>query len=494
MTLTIHKEEDEQRQLALTIEVAEKRVEQAMRKTARKLAGDINVPGFRKGKAPYSVIVRRFGREAIRAEAIEEMVQPIFEEALEQLEEPPYAQANFDDMEMDPLVLKFTIPLSPQVKLGDFRELRKEIEPVVVTEEAIEDALQRVRDRHQVLEPVERGIELTDMMTLSGVGELVTEEEEAVDGEEETAVSDEPETADTDVETTDADDPESDTQEVVDEILNRVIFSEDRVDLIADSEKVFPGTPFVENLIGLNTGDEKTFTFTFPEDYEDEELAGKEAEFTIEILNVQSREVPELDDELAKQEGDYETVDELRAALQEQLQTQAESEAKNQIIEDMIDELLKDAQIVYPPAAVESEIDTMMETFKSQAERTGWKWEDFLQLQGKQESDMREGFRDSAKERLERQLALRQFVLDEKLTVKAEDVDGYIEKRVAAFGDNEELQKSMGNYYRSGYGFDMISSEILMDKAQERIKDILSGNAPDLEALEAAAEAIDEEE
>ena len=109
MTLTIHKEEDEQRQLALTIEVEEKRVEQAMRKTARKLAGNLHVPGFRRGKAPYNVILRRFGRDAVRAEAVEEMIQPIFEEALDQLEEPPYAQANFDDMEMEPLVLKFTI-------------------------------------------------------------------------------------------------------------------------------------------------------------------------------------------------------------------------------------------------------------------------------------------------------------------------------------------------------------------------------------------------
>ncbi|KAA3662628.1 MAG: trigger factor, partial [Chloroflexi bacterium] len=308
--------------------------------------------------------------------------------------------------------------------------------------------------------------------------------------------SDEPETADT--ESTETDETEADVQEIVEEAMNRVIFSEDRVDLIADGEKVFPGTPFVDNLVGLNTGDEKEFTFTFPEDYDDEELAGKEAEFKIEILNVQSREVPELDNELAKEEGDYETVEELRVGLKEQLQTQAESEAKNQMIEDMIDELLKDAEMVYPPAAVESEIDTMMESFKSQAQRTGWEWEDFLKLQGKQESDMREDFRDSATERLKRQLALRQFVLEEKLTVNAEDVDGYIEERVAAFGDNKELQESMGNYYRSGYGFDMISSEILMEKAQDRIKAILSGNAPDLDALEdetdVSESATDEEE
>ena len=490
MTLTIRKEEDDKRQLALTIEVAEKRVDQQMRKTARKLARDVHVPGFRKGKAPYSVILRRFGRDAVRAEAIEEMIQPVFEEALDQLEEPPFAQANFDDMEMEPLVLKFTIPLSPTVKLGEFRELRKEIEPVSITDEAVEEALERVRERHQVLEPVERGVELTDMVTLSGIGELVKEEEE-----EEAEVEEAEETETTEEETEDSAD---DVQEIVNEAMNRIIFSEERVDLVADADKVFPGTPFVENMVGLSTGDETTFTFTFPEDYDDEELAGKEAEFKLEIINVQSREVPELTDELAKEEGDYETVEDLRKGLREQLQTQAETEAKNQIVEDMIDDLLEDAEMVYPPAAVETEIDNMLESFKSQAQRTGWEWQDFLQLQGKQESEIREDFRESASERLERQLALRQFVLDEKLTVVEEDIDGYIDERVAAFGDNEELQESMRNYYRSGYGFDMISSEILMDKAQVRIKDILSGNAPDLDALEDEANmsesAVDEEE
>ena len=492
MTLTIHKEEDEQRQLALTIEVEEKRVEQAMRKTARKLAGNLHVPGFRRGKAPYNVILRRFGRDAVRAEAVEEMIQPIFEEALDQLEEPPYAQANFDDMEMEPLVLKFTIPLAPKVTLGNYRELRREIEPVVVTDEALADALERVQIRHQVLEPVERAIELSDLVTLSGVGELVVDEAEETEAEEERETDDIEDAETAESEELTEDDTEDDTEDNTDHL----IFSEDRIDFVMDSTKVFPGTPFVENLVGLSSGDEHTFRFTFPDDYEDEELAGKEAEFEIEILNVQSRELPELTDELAKEEGGYETVDELRTGLKEQLHTQAESAAKNRLVEEMIDDLLKETEMVYPPAAVESEIDSMVENFKGQAQRTGWEWEDFLRLQGKTEEDMREDFRESATEQLKRQLALRQFVLDEKLTVQAGDVDTYVEDRVAAFGDNKELQESMRNYYRSGYGFDMISSEILMEKAHQRIEAILTGNAPDLDALdeEEMSESATEEE
>jgi trigger factor len=496
VTLTIHTEEDKERQLAVTIEVEEARVEKAMRKTARKLAGDINIPGFRRGKAPYSILVRRFGREAIRAEAIEELVQPVFEEALAQIETVPYGQASFDEMEMEPMVLKFTIPLTPQVTLGNYRELRKEIEPVVITNEALAEAIQRVQDRHQILEPVERPVELTDLVTLAGTGELVIDEDETeaaddvkADAAEEVDEATEAETnADGSEETEESALLEVEADKILVEATNHMIFNEERVDLVMDSDRVYKGTPFVESIIGMSTGEEKTFNFTFADDFEDEELAGKEATFTISILNVQSRQVPELDDELAKQEGDYETIAELQNALKEQLQKQAEQEAKNRLMEGMIDDLLVDAEMIFPPAAVEQEIGDMMETFKSQATRSGWEWADFLKLQGQTEQDIREGFRETAVSRLKRQLALRQFVLDEKLIVKTEDVDAYIEKRVEAFGDNEELQENMRNYYRNGYGFDMISSEILMDKAHERIQLILTGNAPDLDAQDDAEE------
>ena len=502
MTLTIHTEEDKERQLAVTIEVEEKRVDKAMRKTARKLAGRINIPGFRRGKAPYSVLVRQFGQESIRADTIDEIIQPIFEEALTEIEEVPFAQATFDDMEMEPLVLKFTIPLAPQITLGDYRELRKEIEPVVVSDEALADALERVQSSHQVLEVVERGVELGDMVTLSGVGELVAEEveedaEETVRPLEGTGAVSEPSDSPESEETEETTSLEEDANHIIEEAMERIIFNEEHTDLVMDSEKLFPNTPFVENVVGMVAGDEREFRFTFSDEHEDEELAGKEVEFKIEVLEVQSRDLPELDDELAKQEGEYETVDELRDGLKKQLQTQAETEANNQMVEDMIDDLLKDAELVYPPAAIKSELDGMVENFKSQATRSGWEWDDFLMMQGQNEDDLREEFKEAAVKRLERQLVLRQLILEEKLTVEANDVDELLDERVAAFGDNEELQESMRNYYQSGYGFDMISSEILMNKAHKRIEAILTGTAPDLaelEAAEAAASAESEEE
>ena len=483
MTLKIQTEQDDQRQLLMTIEVPEDRVEKQMRQTARKLGKEVSIPGFRRGKVPYPVLLKRLGRDALRTEAVEDMLQNVFTEALDEVAPDIYAPANFDDMEMEPLVLKFTIPLTPEVTLGNYRELRKEIEPVEITEEALAEALERLQTQHQQLEDADRPVEVSDMVTLSGKGGLLpaAEADDATEEvDEETAVSETEESA--------PENPE-----------DNIIFNSENVDLIMEATQLFWGEDFVSNIVGMAAGDEKTFNITFPDDFEEEELAGREATFTINVLNVRSRNLPELDDELAKLEGTFETLDELRESIRTELQNNAEGEAKNALIEGMIDDLLEEAVLVYPPAAVEAEIDSMMDNFKNQVTRAGWSWEDFLQLQNSQEEQLRENFRKGAEEQLKRQLALRQFIMDEKLRVTEEDIEAMIDERVGQFGDNEALQKGMRDYYRSGPGFDMLSSEVLMEKAYTRIEAVLTGNAPDLaeleaeEADEAEAEAVAED-
>lgn len=487
MTLTIHKQEDDQKQLQLTVEVSEARVEQAMREKARELARQVRVPGFRQGKAPYGVVLRRFGKETVRAEAIEDLVQPVFEEALLEADVESYGRPSLEDMEMDPLVLKFTVPLPPEVTLGNYRSIRKEIEPVEVTDEAVEEALEQVQIRHQNVEPVERAAEAGDIVTISGTGKFTSparsSSEEVAEEAQESEQSEQSDEVDAEAadktETSDADD---------------VIFDEESIDLLLEKEKLFAGTPFVDNLIGLSVGDSTSFSLTFPEEFEQEEFAGRDAEFEITVLNVQQRDLPPLDDELAKLEGTAETLEELRSNIRENLERQAEDQAKEDLIDGMVHDMMEDAAIVYPPAAVEMEIDEMVESFKNQIMRSGWRIEDYLQIQGTTEEGLREDFRENAEHRLGHRLVLRQFILEEKLTVKPEDVDGLIEERVARF-DNEELRQGMRDFYRSGAGFDNISSEVLSEKVYERIKAILSGEAPDLDALEEAEEsATDEEE
>lgn len=469
MTLNIHTEENEQRELKLTIEVPEERIEKEMQQAARKLSKEINIPGFRRGKVPYHVILRRIGREALRAEAVDDMVQGVFEEALEEVDPEMYGRPTFDDMEIEPLVLKFTVPLSPQVDLAGYRELRKEIEPITITDEAVEEALEQVQLRHQKVEPADRPAAAGDIVTINGKGELVQIIDDVAEDAEE-------------------------IEEDADDDYKDIIFNEESVDFLLDAQKLYLGADFINNIVGMSAGDEKSFTITFPDDHKEEELAGKEADFEITLLNVKERELPPLDDDLAKLEGDYETLEDLRNSLRENLKEHAESDAKNELIESMITDMLANAQIVYPPAAVEMEIDDMVASFKEQVKRSGWEWEDFIRLQNNSEEEIRDNFRENAIVRLERQQVLRQFVLDEKLTVNADDVDTAIENRLKSFGGNDEFKESMRKYFNSGYGFDMISSEVIMDKVYDRMTAILSGAAPDLAAIAEAEEAAADEE
>lgn len=488
MTLTIHTEEDKQRQLTLTITVDEARVQDAMRAKARELGKEFRIPGFRPGKAPYAVIARRIGEDTLRAETIEDLIQPVFEEALEQENIDPYARPTLEDIEQEPVVFKFTIPLSPEVKLGGYRETRRDVEQVEVTDEAVQEALEYAQSRHQQLETVDRPAEEGDVVTISGSGQFTSPA--PTEAEEETAEEEGAEEAEETEET-----EETETPAPEESSEGEMIFREESLEVLLDPEALFPQTPFVENLIGMSVGDQKTFTFTFPEEYElESDFSGREAKFDITVLEVKNREVPPIDDELAKLEGDYEDLEAFKEALRAQLAEQAQESAKEKLIEEMTDTLLEDVEMVYAPASVEAQIDDMVEDFKNRLTRSGWQPQDYLQLQGMTEETLREDFRENAETQLKRQLALRQFILDEKLRVGAADIDNLIEARVERFSGNETLQNSMRDFYRTGSGFEAISSEVLRDKVYERIVAILSGEAPDPAELEAALESSADEE
>jgi trigger factor len=451
VTLTIHSEEDSERQLKVTVEVPEERVQAQMRRTARSLSKEIRIPGFRRGKVPYNVLVNRVGEKALRADAIEEMIEPVFMEALDEIGEPPYRQPSLDDVELDPLILKLTIPLNPTVVLGEFRSIRKELQKVEVTHEALEESLDQLRTSFQELEEVDRPSEIGDMLTVSGTGKVDEE-----DGE--------------------------------------VIWSEQDTDLLMDGRKTFPDLPFVENLIGLSAGEGTEFSVQIPDDYDEEELVGKEAVFSVSVSKVQDRTLPDLDDELAQKAGEYETIDELREAMDKELLDQAKNRARSELLDEWVDELLTDAELVYPPAVMESELDSMVNDFREQITRSGWQWEDFLKLQGETEESLRENWGDGATDRIQRGLVLREFTRLENLEVNSTDVDEMIEKRLSQYGDNEELQEQLRTVLTQGQGLESMTNDILMEKIVNRVEEIVTGNAPDLDELVEPSDKVDDEE
>lgn len=449
MTLTIHTQEDEQRQLLVTIEVPEDRVQTAMRQAARVIARRTRIPGFRPGKAPYGVILSLVGEEALREDGIQEMAQTIFQEAIRQLDVEPYAQPILEDVQYTPALLKVLVPLEPVVVLGDYRAVRRELVEPTISDEAVDEALEHLRSHHAVVEPVDRPVEVGDQVTISGQGTFGDDEEP--------------------------------------------FFNEERLDLTVSEDAVFENTDFAEQLLGLSAGDEKTFSVTFPDSYDVEDWGGKSAEFTITVLEVKSRQLPPLDDELAKLEGDYETLDELRAATREDLARQAQQQFINDVREEWIRDLLDGVEeLAYPPGAVAEELNTLIENYKNQVRMIGLEWDQFLQMQGRTEDDYREDMEEAAVESLERRLVMQKFMVSERLTVDDADFNAGIDKYLSRYGDNDDVKKVMRNYLLE-QGGTMILNEVLLDKAHARITAILSGNAPELtdEVEDAADDAAD---
>ena len=441
MTLKIKTQEDEQRQLAVTIEVAEDRLQKAMRKTARKMAKQVRIPGFRPGKAPYSVVNGYFGDESIRQEALQEMLPSIYDEMLKEVAVDPYAQPTLDEVVHNPMVLKMTIPLEPSVVLGDYRAMRLEVEPVTVADEAIDESLETMRDQRAETEVVERAAALNDLVKIAGKGHIGDDE-------------------------------------------NDVIFKDEGFETNLVEDGVFPGTTFAENIVGMSAGDDKTFSISFPEDFEEENLAGKEGHFELQMLEVKSRTLPELNDEFAQEVSreDDKTMEQLRAEVAENLQKQAESQHKNDLLEGAITEMLENVEeLVYPPQVVEQQTTEMIAELRQRVEQAQVSWPDYLAAREYTEQNLRDEYEDAAVERVERGLIFQEYVKSEQIVLSDEDVEAAMEERLQEY--DESFRDTMRQFL-VGQGGAMIRQELLMDRVYDRTVAIYSGDAPDLSSSE----------
>ncbi len=460
MTLTVTKQEDEQRQMAMSIEVDDKRVVGEMKKIARKLAKNMRVPGFRPGKAPFRVVAQRMGEESLRAQAIEDMLNDVIFEAMQQEEIIPYARPSLTDMEIEPTKIDIVVPLEPVVTLGDYRELRRELEQPEVSDDAVQESIDAFIERKTTTEPIEdRAADNGDMIKISGKGVFA----EAAEGAE----SDEPET----------------------------FFEEaDGIEMLLDAEKTFPGTEFVPNLVGKSVGDSTEFSITYPDDYEISDFAGRQINFNLDVLELNSRIIPELTDELVKEDG-YDDLEDFKAKTRKTLEDAAFETFRGEVLDQWVEDLKEGANSVYPPGAVDAELDDRLEGFKQQISSYGWKWEDYMNMQGESEDQIKENWREDATKNLENGLLLREFISAEYLRLEQEELDELVDERLESFGSEmeDEMRESMRQVLMSGESMQRMSNELMVRKAFDRIEAILSGSAPDLDELKAAAEAKEAE-
>jgi len=427
----------ENRQLALTIEVESERVEAALNKAAKSIANKANIPGFRKGKAPRHVIEQMFGKGALLEEAVDDLGQQVYKEALDQEQIEPYGPGQLEDIQNDPFVLKMVVPLAPKMELGDYRSLRVPFELPTVEDSEIDHQLEHLRERHAIVEPAPEG-------TVVEWGHMVTFDVKST-------VEDKPFFSQTDV---------------------NVALEQEHLD---DALVVLPG--FEEQIVGMKPGDEKSFNLPVPDDEEGyDEFAGKTAEFNVTLKDVRLRQLPDLNDALAQTVGDFETIDALRDAIRQDIADAKTREAESAYVDRAAGELLKTAQIEFPPVMVEDELDEMLERTDRRLRDQKLNLEEYLKVLGKTREEYRQEMRPTAEAHIQRGLLLSRLVELEKITVDVADVDKEIETVSAAYG---QRAKEVRNALSSKESKRRLELELLTRKALDRLASIARGEAPE---------------
>jgi len=458
MTLTVSTEPMDSRQLAMTIEVAEERIDQEMRKAARKIAQQVRIPGFRKGRVPFHILLQFVGREAIVNEFVDELGQEVYKEALEQEGLEPYYIGSLDNVDTEQAVrFHLTIPLPPEVSLGDYRDLRVEEEEVEADEEQIQERVQAILEQNADYVEADRPSQYGDLMTIDLKGVALDD-----DGNE----------------------------------TETVVFDEEDWDVTPDQENPMEPAGLDEELVGLTSGEEKSFEIAWPED-SPSMYAGSTVRFSVKVHKTQAFQTPaELTDEIAQNFGpDFENATDLlenirENALQEATQ-QAEAEHAQKVLQGLIDM----SELAYPPVAVDLEIDRLVRNFDMRIRQMGMQGlEQYLEMSGQKIEDYRESLREDAEKSLQVELALEELSTCEKLKVSEEEFEAHIGDAAAPLPEDadEEAVKAredMLEMMRAEHSRPLIESEILREKSVNLILAIARG-----EDIPEPAESESEEE
>lgn len=411
----------------LKITLPAEEVNKGFKKAVAKIAGQVNIPGFRKGKAPRNIIEMHYGKEAVKQEAFELVANQCYTEALEQEKLIPVSDPKVEDSvfeENKDMELTIKVTLKPEVKLGDYKELHVEKEAVEVTDEAVEEQVQGLRSRHAKMVEAEEGavIEKGDFAIIDFAG--------TVDGEP---------------------------------------FSGGEgkgYPLEVGSNSFIPG--FEDQLVGLKKGDSTDVDVTFPEKYFVKELAGKQAIFKVNVQDVKRKELPELTDEYVAANSDCKTVEELRASYKERMQKAAENNAQIAYEKALIDLAVANAEFEVPEIMIEDRVTQMIDEMRMSLEARKLTLEQYMQYSGIDMKQLRERQHDAAVENVKTDLVLDAIAKAENIQVSMEDVDSELSAIASQHGATLEDVKKI---IKSNGTMGLLLANILRRKAAHVIID-----------------------
>lgn len=435
--MTVHFEKTGPISGRLEFTIDQPTVKEGLDRTFNKVRQNLNVPGFRKGRIPRKMFNQRFGEEALYEDTLNDLLPAAYQSALEEAGIDPVDQPNIDIDSMEKgqdwkLVAEVT--LKPEVTLGQYKDLEVTKQDREVTEEAVEQNIQSKREE---------------------LAELALKEEPAEEGD--TVVID------------------------FEGFKDGEPFEGGKAEnhsLELGSNSFIPG--FEEQLIGVKEGDEKDVTVTFPEDYQQEDLAGEEAVFKVNVHEVKAKELPELDDEFAKDvDEEVETLEELKAKIRKNLEEGRENAAEDAKDDEAIRKAVANAEIEeVPHAMTHEEVHRQMDMFLNNLKQQGIEPETYYQLTGTTEEDLHKQFEGDAEQSVRTNLVLEAIVAEEGLEASEEDIEKEIK-------DLSEQYSMPEDQVRSVLSPDMIQSDIALKKAI----DLVTSTAKEtLEPAEASEE------
>jgi len=396
--MKVTNDKTENSQAFLTIEMEPEEVEESMQGAYKRLVKKARVPGFRKGKAPRGIFERYIGKESLLEEALNDLIPEVYEKALEEKELDAIARPELEVSQMEPLVIKATVPLRPTIELGDYQNIKVEREPIEVTESNVDEVVEQLRHQHATWEPVERPVDFGDLVVIDVEGRV-----------------------------------EDNT------FLNQ---KGAQYQVIAGQS--FPVTGFPEKLVGMKSDEEKEFTLKYPDDYTEEELAGKDASFKVKATAIKQEILPEVNDEFAKTVGaEFDTMKALRERALSDMKKRAEEQERVNYEEKLLDAVAAVTVIDYPPVLVESEINRMLnQRFQTSSQSL----EDYLATVNKTEEELREELKPMAERRVTHTLVLSKVAEAEDIKAETGEIDAEIESMINNSTENkEELKKVMND-------------------------------------------------
>ena len=387
----------DQHVVELTIEVPAADVAAGIKAAVKRIASQVNVPGFRKGKAPRNVIEMNYGKEAVLNEAYDFLVNQNYTAALQENEIVPVSQPEIEQVQFEEgkdLIFKATVTKRPDVKLGDYKGLDAKKEEAKVTDEQIQEQLKNIAEQQaeMVIADKDAKVETGDFAVIDFKG---TVDGKAFDGGEGKSYP-----------------------------------------LQIGSGNFIPG--FEDQLVGAKAGDDVTVKVTFPEDYFVADLAGKEAEFATHIHDIKRKQLPELNDEFAKANSSYETIAELKADLRKKMEEDAERRAVDAYNGELIKTAVENAEVDIPEVMVADRVEQMIQELAMSMEGRGLKLEDYLKFSNKTVEELREEYKETAAENVRTDLVLDAIAVEEKIEVTPDDMNREIFMMAQNFGANPQ--------------------------------------------------------